>query len=130
MMFRRALLAGLPVILAGTVVATCAHADIYTWVDQEGMVNVSNLAPPEGVRVTKVTREIAPAPASMVAQRNDLAREAARDAELQALNARVAQLQDEVDRATRETSEPVAYQDAPVAPDAQYAADWAPSASY
>jgi hypothetical protein len=29
-----------------------AHAEIYTWVDPSGTVNVSNLAPPEGVRVT------------------------------------------------------------------------------
>ncbi len=130
MMFTRALRAGLPVILAGTVGVSCAHADIYTWIDQTGMVNVSNLAPPDGVRVTKVTHETPPAPVPRAAPRDDMARDAARDAELQALNARVAQLQDEVDRATREASGPVAYQDAQIAPDAQYAVDWAPPASY
>jgi hypothetical protein len=32
-----------------------APTDIYTWVDARGTVNVSNLPPPENVRVTKVT---------------------------------------------------------------------------
>ena len=51
-----------------------AHADIYTWVDPTGRVNVSNLPPPEGVRVTSVTLEIP----QKVAVRTDAARDAAR----------------------------------------------------
>ena len=34
-----------------------AHADIFTWVDSSGQVNVSNLDPPAGVVVTNVIRD-------------------------------------------------------------------------
>ena len=34
-----------------------ARADIYTWTDAGGRVNISNLAPPEGARVTSVLHE-------------------------------------------------------------------------
>lgn len=74
-----------------------AHADIYTWVDASGSVNVSNLAPPENVRVTSVIRAIAP----KTTIRDDDARDAARDAEVKALTERVRQLEDEVALARR-----------------------------
>ena len=67
-----------------------AHADLYTWVDASGGVNVSNLAPPEGVRIIKVTVE----PAPKTTTRNDHAREAARETQVQALAKRVRQLED------------------------------------
>ena len=85
----RLLRAALPVVLAGTFGLQPAHADLYTWVDASGGVNVSNLAPPEGVRITNVI------PASPTATHD--AREAARDAEVQALTKRVRQLEDEVE---------------------------------
>src|ERR1700693_2583337 len=88
-MLTRLLRATLLVVLAGTFGLQPAHADLYTWVDTSGGVNVSNLAPPEGVRITNVT------PASPNATHD--AREAARDAEVQALTTRVRQLEAEVE---------------------------------
>ena len=38
-------------ILAAACALPRAHADIYTWTDESGRVNISNLAPPEGARV-------------------------------------------------------------------------------
>lgn len=97
--------AALPVLACVLLVQT-AHADIYTWVDARGVVNVSNLGPPEGARVTSVTHETPQA----VASRNDAAREAARQAEVQALADRVRQLETEVQIARR----PVVAAPAPV----------------
>ncbi|MDQ6923389.1 MAG: DUF4124 domain-containing protein [Pseudomonadota bacterium] len=82
--------ASLPAILAVTFGLELAHADIYTWIDASGSVNVSNLAPPDGVRVASVTHESAPATAA----RAEAAREAARQAEVKALADRVRQLED------------------------------------
>jgi len=80
-----------------------AHADIYTWVDPTGRVNVSNLPPPDGVRVTGVTLEIP----QKAAVRIDAARDAAREAELQLLSDRVRQLEQEVELASRPAPAPV-----------------------
>jgi hypothetical protein len=81
-----------------------AHADIYTWIDDKGRVNISNLEPPAGARVTSVLREnkamIAANEAAREAAR-EKAKEALRDAEVQALAERVRQLQAEVDVARR-----------------------------
>jgi Domain of unknown function (DUF4124) len=88
----RLLRAALPAVLAGTFGVQPAHADLYTWVDPSGGVNVSNLAPPEGVRITNVI----PASPPKTTTRDD-AREAARDAEVQALTKRVRQLEDDVE---------------------------------
>jgi hypothetical protein len=90
-MLTRLLRATLPVIAAGTLGLQPAHADLYTWVDASGAVNVSNLAPPEGARITNVI--VASAPKTTTA---DDAREAARDAEVQALTKRIRQLEEEV----------------------------------
>jgi len=87
-MLTRLLRVTLPALLAGTLGLDPAHADLYTWVDASGGVNVSNLAPPEGVRITNVI------PASPTATHD--ARETVRDAEVQALTKRVRQLEDEV----------------------------------
>ena len=87
--------AALPAVLAGTLGLQPAHADIYTWVDASGVVNVSNLAPPENVRLTDVIHASAPKTTS----REDAARDTARDAEVQALAERVRQLEDEVELA-------------------------------
>ena len=87
--------------LAGTLGVSLAHADVYTWTDQSGRLNVSNLTPPDGVHVSSVVHEDPPAPAVLAA------RNAARAAEVEALNARVAQLQDEVERAREPAPAPV-----------------------
>src|SRR5258707_353391 len=70
-----------------------AHADIYTWVDASGATNVSNVSPPEGVRVTRVAHEN---PRKAVRPDTSV-RDATHDAEIQALSERVQQLQHEVD---------------------------------
>jgi hypothetical protein len=108
--------------LAGTIGLPLAHADIYTWVDPSGTINVSNLAPPEGARVTKVVHETAPKPAI----RDDTARDAARQAEVLALAARVQQLQDEVDMARRQVPAQVEYRVIAPPPVMPYGADLAP----
>ena len=101
-------------ILAAACALPLAHADIYTWTDEYGRVNISNLAPPEGARVTKVALETAGTPVA-----RDKAREALREAEVRLLAERVRQLQNEVEVAKRPAPPPVEYravQPAPVAP--------------
>ena len=51
---------------------------------------------------------------------------AARDAEVQALAARVRQLEDEAEAARHQAQVQPVYQSIPPPPDAQYAGDWAP----
>ncbi len=121
-MFTHRLRAAFAVVLAGFLGLQLAHADIYTWVDASGTVNVSNLAPPEGARVTMVIRETVP----KIAVRDDVAREAARQAEVQALATRVQQLQDEVDQARRQPPVQVEYRSMPAPPAMPYGIDLAP----
>jgi Domain of unknown function (DUF4124) len=107
--------ASLPAILAGTFGLPPAHADIYTWVDASGSINVSNLAPPDGVRVASVLHESAPAAAA----RAEAAREAAHQAEVQALAERVRQLED-IELAKGQAPPPVDYRAIPPPPVIQY----------
>ena len=76
----------LPGFLAALAAAALAHvparASIYTWIDAKGLVNVSNLPPPDDVRVIRHTPE----------PPRDPAREAARQAELQALQGQVVEM--------------------------------------
>ena len=120
--------AGVPLV-AMLLAAPAARADIYTWIDASGTLNVSNLAPPAGVQVISVDahRDPPPAPPAPPAAALD----AARDAELQALNARVVALQDEVEQARHRESAPPAYWPAPPLPqDAVYDTGDAPDHSY
>jgi hypothetical protein len=94
-------------------IASLAHADIYTWTDDKGRVNISNVEPPEGARVTSVLRENNALTAANEAAR-ERAKEALRDAEVQALAERVRQLQAEVELAKRPVPVPVAAAPAPV----------------
>ena len=91
-MLTRLLQATLAAVVAATFGLQPAHADVYTWVDASGGVNVSNLAPPEGARITNVV----PASSQKTTTRDDEAREAARDAEVEALTKRIRQLEDQV----------------------------------
>jgi hypothetical protein len=130
----RLLRASLPAILAAAFGLQLAHADIYTWVDASGSINVSNLAPPDGVRVSSVMHESAPA----IAARAEAAREAARQAEVQALAERVRQLED-IDLAKGQAPPPADYRAIPpppaviqyivVPPPAPYAVNPAPPAN-
>ena len=106
----------LPAVLAGTLVGAgalpLAHADIYTWTDESGRVNVSNLAPPEGARVMSVMRENTATVAAREAAR-ETALEAMREAEVRALAERVRQLQSEVEIARRPAPPQVEYRPIP-----------------
>jgi Tfp pilus assembly protein FimV len=92
------------VAIAGGLVSTSAFADIYTWVDSSGHLNVSNQEPPDGVRVTNVLRASPAAKAGAEA-----ARAAAQRAELQALNQRVEELERDLDAASQVAPMPFAY---------------------
>jgi hypothetical protein len=123
----RLLSAALAASLACSLGVRLAHADIYTWVDASGRVNISNLLPPEGARVTSVTHERVQDPAA----REEAGREAARQAELQALTDRVRQLETEIQAALRPVAPPqVVYVPVPVPAPApvQYQAEMAPPA--
>jgi hypothetical protein len=106
-----------------------AHADIYTWVDASGATNVSNLSPPDGARVTRVTHENPLKPL-----RPDTAPDTMHDAQIQALSERVQQLQHEVElaRTYAPPSQAMAYPAIPPAPAPGYAVDVmpAPTSSY
>jgi len=99
------------IALAGLTAPMSAEADIYTWVDASGNLNLSNLAPPEGVRVTNVFREDPALRASAEAARAGAQRE-----ELRALNDRVAQLERDLDAASHPAAPPVVYPPAAPAP--------------
>jgi hypothetical protein len=88
-----------------------AHAALYTWIDRSGLVNVSNLPPPDGVRVTNVTPAVPPE----IAAGYEAARAAARRAEVEALAERVRQLEVEAEAASRlQSPPPVQYVPVPV----------------
>ncbi|MEP6656746.1 MAG: DUF4124 domain-containing protein [Betaproteobacteria bacterium] len=117
-MLKRFLRSALPSMFACAFAPQLAHADVYTWVDASGAVNVSNLAPPEGVRVTHVAHESAPRSAAYA----NAARDAAQQAELQVLSERVRQLESEVQLAARQVPPPIPIQYAmiPAPPVVQY----------
>jgi len=109
-----------PVLVASTLGLQLAHADIYTWADASGSVNVSNLAPPQGARVISVTHTNA-----ADAARESAARDAARRAETLALEERVRQLEADAE-ARRQAPPQVVYPPIPAPPSMQYRYDPAP----
>src|SRR5262249_2240887 len=104
-----------PLIVVLLSASSLCYADIYTWTDANGRVNISNLAPPEGVRVTNVMRETPRTQAQIEA-----AQEAARRAEVQALSDRVRQLEAEAEMSRRPMSVPVPVPIMPPQPMMQY----------
>ena len=108
--------------LAFGLAACGAQADIYTWVDAKGTVNMSNVAPPEDVRVTKVTHDSPP----MVLPPRDLAAEAARQAEVQVLAVRVMQLEYEAEFSRRQIAAMPAYAPTPPIYVPQYVPQYVP----
>ncbi|HVO87991.1 MAG TPA: DUF4124 domain-containing protein [Casimicrobiaceae bacterium] len=100
---KRLLVPAMSLAFAGILGTSSAQADVYTWLDASGRLNVSNLTPPSGAQVTNVTHEDPAASA-----RADAARDAAHQAEVQALSQRVTQLESEVDNSTR-LPPPMAY---------------------
>ena len=112
----------LPAALAGALCVQPAQADIYTWVDASGTINVSNLAPPDGVSVTHVVHTTAPATAPVDP--------AAHDAQVQALMQRVGELEDAVVSAQRQVAPPMPYPVIPQAPLVEYVVNVAPPVPY
>jgi hypothetical protein len=115
---------GIATVLACTVQSPVARADVYTWVDSDGRTNVSNLAPPTGVRIRSVVRE-KPAIAADIA-----AREARQRAELAALEEQVRSLQAHVEatrppRVAEQPAAPVVYNIITVSPSPAAAPDFA-----
>jgi hypothetical protein len=91
--------------------AAPAWADIYTWTDASGRVNISNVEPPQDVH----PRRIAQTPVQK--KESDAARAATQASEVEALKARVAELESQVELAQQESAPPLAYPiAAPVAP--------------
>jgi hypothetical protein len=89
MMHSGFLRAGWVVLMAGVFGSPVAQAEIYTWIDASGVTNLSNLQPPDGVKVTKVQAALPPE----IAAREDAARETARKAEADAAAARIRDLE-------------------------------------
>ena len=89
---------------ACALAARSAWSDVFTWVDGAGNVTVSNVPPPDGARVTKVVKPTAAEKAA-----NERARDASRDAEVQALSARVRQLEQQVQASVNGPPPDVAY---------------------
>ena len=119
---------GLAALFGLALNASIARADIYTWTDANGRVNISNVAPPEGARVTSVVRE-APKPVVPMA----LAVTSAPQQDVQALNDRLRQLELEVELAKRQPPPPtVIYAAAPAQAPVQYnyAPEPAPAPNY
>ena len=107
----------LSAFLVGAMAAQVATADIYTWVDPSGSINVSNLSPPEGAHVTSVMHESAP----KVVPQPDVARQE----DVQALAQRVRQLEGEL-TAAQNQGPPPAYIAMPVPTVVQYFVDVGP----
>jgi hypothetical protein len=107
--------------------APVASADIYTWTDANGRVNISNLTPPEGAQVTGVLRETPRPPIPM-----PLAVAPPPQQDVQVLSDRVRQLELEVELARRQTPPTIIYASAPAPQPAQYsyAPEPAPAPSY
>jgi hypothetical protein len=114
--------AALAAALAGMSAQQLAYAEIYTWVDAKGQLNIGNLPPPDGAKVTKIVREAPPNPY------NDAARDAAQKAEVEALAQRVDQLQYELQRAARQPPPQPQFVFVPAAsPVVQYITEAAPA---
>lgn len=135
-MLIRFIRAFLPLLLACTFGLQRAHADIYTWVDKSGSVNISNLAPPEGVRLTSVMHESPPSPAREAARQAEMQAlsERARQLEMQILSERVRQLEREAEVARVQVPPPIVYAAIPAPQPVQqqpmqYGGDMAPPAS-
>ena len=118
-------------LLACAFALPSAHADIYTWTDDKGRVNISNVEPPEGAHVTSVLRESKAMKEANEAARAaalDRQREALREAEVRALAERVRQLQAEVEAAKRPPPPVVAATSTPpyMPYTGAYSGEWAP----
>jgi len=86
------------ILLGGASLVQPARADVFTWLDSAGRMNVSNVEPPEGARVKSVVRT--------KSRPKDAVSESARQAEVAALERRVRELEDEADAARQQSTPP------------------------
>ena len=121
----------IPLLIAGLLATVCvsiARADIYTWTDASGRVNISNLTPPDGAHVTSVLREAPKPPVAMPLAATTP------QADVEVLAARVRQLEWEADLARRQAAAPTIIYAAPATQQpvqyAGYAPEPAPAPSY
>jgi hypothetical protein len=110
--------------LAAALAAPVAHADIFTWTDATGRLNISNVAPPKDTHARRIVQEDPPKPAVP-----------APSAEVAALKERVAELESEVDRAKQASAPPpptpiVVAPQVVVAPQPASPVAYAPPAAY
>jgi hypothetical protein len=105
--------AALSLALACTWGLRSAHADIYTWVDKDGMVNVSNLTPPDDVKVKKVVKEN---PRSASSSPSKTTPDVVPRADVEMLSARVRELEQQVALAAQPPPPPVVYPAIPAPP--------------
>jgi hypothetical protein len=126
--WERMLRLALAVVLGLAAGTELACADVYTWTDAKGIVNVSNLAPPDGARVENVVHDIARAvvPPSVPAPVPNI--DPLAQAEVQILAMRVRQLEYEVDFAKRHAPA-VEYVPVPM-PTMQYGIEPPPQSNY
>ncbi len=109
-----------PLVLAFMLGLNAADAAIYTWVDASGTVNLSNLSPPAGAKVTSVTQD---SPPPRIAPRADPPVDVVNQPEVQALSDRVRQLEYEAEFARRQPPPAPAYPSFPPVQYSQYPAD-------
>jgi uncharacterized protein DUF4124 len=98
-----------PILLALACVlaaAPCANADVYTFVDAKGRLNVSNIEPPDDARVTSVVRAKPARAPDSADEARAAAEEARRAAEVARLARRVQELEDQIDAERRASSAP------------------------
>jgi len=119
----------LTVLFSVAAASGVACADVYTWTDAKGFLNVSNLAPPDGARVDKVVHDVAPAVAPPPAPVLMPVADPVAQAEVQTLAMRVRQLEAEVDFARRQPPAVMEYAPNPPPP-VQYAAEFMPQPGY
>jgi hypothetical protein len=114
-MFARYLIAWL-LSLALAAMSATVMADIYTWIDRDGTKTYSDQPPPKGVQLLSVTREPPAKPLSPAEQAAQ--RDAAQQAQIQALSERLRWLEREAQLASRlpPAPAPVQYVPAPPAP--------------
>jgi hypothetical protein len=89
------------VAVAASLAAAPAHADVFTWTDASGRLNMSNVEPPRDVHAQRIVQKALPKRASKPAA-------AAQASEVEALKERVAELEAEVDRARAISAAPPA----------------------
>lgn len=129
-MWGRMLQLALIVALGLAAGADVARADVYTWTDAKGVINVSNLTPPDGARVEKVVHDVAPAVVPPPAPAPVPTIDPLAQAEVQTLAMRVRQLEYEADVARRQAPPMVEYVPVPMPTTMQYGIEPPLQASY